>query len=349
MSTRPRTRAWPRKRPPTPWPWSCSAAGKGEAAAASDTQGPPPGLRSPDPVAHAPGRPRREARRGSSWSSGTARTTSATPSALGHEAEPIFVEQAEQLGTGHAVLRRRTRSARPPTSSWRTATSTRSTRGPPAAPLSRRTGGRLVTSAHDRRPGGYGRVVRDGRRVSTCDRGPTRRPPILDPRGRDELDRVPARPPVRDLAAPRSGEPSARVLPEPGDLRSSSTRASASTPSSATPGASSAPTHAPGSPGSRVVRRAARTSRTWPPASADRSGRHLHRRRGADRPDTVVHPNTFLEGCRIGKRVRLGPSARSPARGSGTARSSGSRSSRTPGSARLRGGSVRAAPPRRRP
>ena len=39
-----------------------------------------------------------------------------------------------------------------------------------------------------------------------------------DPRGRDELDRLPARPAVRDPATPRSGEPAARVLPEPGDL-----------------------------------------------------------------------------------------------------------------------------------
>ena len=81
--------------------------------------------------------------------------------------------------------------------------------GPPSPWAPRSSTGRAAT----------GGSSATGRRVDRRDRGTrcaARRP--QDPRGRDELDRVPAGPAVRDPAAPRSGEPPARVLPEPGDL-----------------------------------------------------------------------------------------------------------------------------------
>ena len=201
--------------------------------------------------------------------------------------EPIFVEQAEQLGTGHAVQLAEDAVGK--------AADVLVANGDfdPITPADRPEAARLPPThrsrrdprLHDPRPAGGLRPRGPGRPPGhRRDRGPRRaaRGPE-DPRGGDELDRVPARPPVRDAAAPRPGEPPARVLPEPGDL---------DPPRQGRARRRRRVRHR-GRPRRQHARRARRAGdadpaphervahgRGHPP---DRPGRHVHRRRRADR------------------------------------------------------------------
>ncbi len=78
---------------------------QGQTAEVLDAQGPASHLRPARAVARAAGRRSPPVRTRSSWSSGTAPTTSARRcTSWGLKPAPVFVEQTEQLGTGHAVL-----------------------------------------------------------------------------------------------------------------------------------------------------------------------------------------------------------------------------------------------------
>ena len=242
-----------------------------------------------------------------------------------------------------------TRSSRPsapsaaPTTCWsRTATSTPSgprTSAPRCAPTADTK--RAATVAHDRarrarrlRP----RSVRRGpaRRDRRGRRRHARRGPG-DPRGRDELDRLPARRPVPRAAARRPREPPARVLPEPRDPAILLDKGERVRPSTVDTG---------GAMGAELARRA-RRARARSCADAINAA---HMATGVTLvdpgttyidvgvqigADTVIYPLTFLDGRHVDRRGGATSARRrgSPTPRVGDGRRVGSRSSRARGSA----------------
>ena len=184
--------------------------------------------------------------------------------------EPVFVEQGEALGTGHAVLVAEKAIGRVDEVLVANGDFDPVTPADVRALLGlhrrRRAAATILTTEVDR-PGSYSRIVREGTRLVSIVEGsdaPAR--DAGDPRGRDQLDRVPPRRPVPGAAAGRPGQPPGRVLPErrlpdPHGQGGGRRRSAVDTA-----GRCSAPTRATGSRRSRASCGTGSTRGTWPTA-----------------------------------------------------------------------------------
>ena len=208
-------------------------------------------------------------------------------SSWGITPKPVFVEQAEQLGTGHAVLEAERAVGR--------AAEVLVAGGDfdPVRPedvrallrTHRRTkSAASVATAEVVEPGGYGRVIREGDRlvaIASRRRHAGRAPRSARAR---RTGRLPARRPLPRAAARRRDNRQHEVLPQ-GRLRDPARQGGAGLGRSrSTPAARSARTRAAG----LAAARAGRARRHQRRAHGRRRhaagpGHHLHRRRGADR------------------------------------------------------------------